>query len=140
MNLKHLGIVVIVGLLLSASSGCDTGRAAFYRVAFDRPAVVGAVTAGQLDAEDRLKQLVRETLAGKGFKEKPGSRHVWRKRGAWVAVYWDKRGDLILEVGAFGSRRDVRVSRQTEQELVAILKERLGLELSPVTPSQASTH
>jgi len=45
---------------------------------------------------------------------------------------------LILRVGAFGSKRDVRVSERTEQELLEILKEQSGLELTPTTPPKAT--
>lgn len=134
MKLKYRRIFVLFAFFALALSGCDTGRVGMHKVAFGKPAVLGATTTSQPTADEKLKQLIRDALAGKGFEEKPGTPHIWRKRGARVEVYRDKNGELILEVGAFGSKRDVRVSERTEQELVAILKEQPGLELTPMTP------
>jgi hypothetical protein len=115
-----------------ALSGCDTGRVGMHRVTFAPPAITG--TASQSNDDEKLKQLVRDALAGKDFEEKPGTPHIWRKRGATVQVYRDDKGDLILRVGAFGGKRDVRVSDRAEQELLAILKKHVGLELTSVIP------
>jgi len=82
--------------------------------------------------EERLTQLVREALAGKGFDEMAGRPHIWRKRGVTVQVYRDNNGELILKVRAFGSKRDIRVSERTEQELLAILKQHAELSISPI--------
>jgi hypothetical protein len=124
--------LVFLTLLALIFNGCDTGRVGMHKVMFTQPATVGSTD------DERLKQLVRTALAGKGFQEKPGIPHIWRKRGTTVEVYHDHNGVLILRVGAFGSKRDVRVSERTEQELLAVLKEQSGLEMTPTTPPKAT--
>lgn len=124
-------IFCVLGLI-----GCDFGRVGMYKVRIVHASTVGATAPTQQIDEDRLKQLIRQALAGRGFREHPGTAHLWQKRGAWVEVSRDETGELILKVRAFGSKRDVRVSERTEQELVAMLKEQPGLELTPMTPSK----
>ena len=111
-----------------------------YKVAFAPSAVGSASVPEHATTDEKLKQLVRGALADKGFEERPGTRHIWRKRGARVEVYRDKNSELILRVGAFGSKRDVRVSERTEQELLVILKGKSGMELTPTTPPKATIH
>ena len=82
-------------------------------------------------------QIVRDALASKDFIEQPGTPYIWRKRGTTVQVYRGAGGDLILKVRAFGSKRDVRFSARTEQELLAILKRHTELESTPVTTPKA---
>jgi hypothetical protein len=138
MRLKHHRMIGFSWLVILVLGGCDTGRVGMYKVSFAPSAVGGASVSEQASADEKLKQLVRCALAGKGFEEHPGTPHIWRKRGATVEVYRDKNGELILRVGAFGSKRDVRVSERTERELLELLKEQSGLELTPTTPPNAT--
>jgi len=89
-------------------------------------------------AEERLVQLVRDALTGKGFEEMAGSPHIWRKRGVTVQTYLDNSGELVLKVRAFGSKRDVRASERAEQELLAALKEHARLSISVISPASPS--
>ena len=139
MNPGPLRILLLLALPL-ALTGCDTGRVGMHKVTFVQPAFVGAPAPVQPTAEDYLKQLIRDALKGKGFEEKPGKPYIWRKQGTTVQVYQTETGELILRVGAFGSRKDVRVSERTEQELLAILKERGELELVPISPPKPSVN
>lgn len=134
MSLKHVQPIVLLAILALFLSGCDTGRVGLHRVGFAPPAPFGTTASTQQADEEILKQLVRAALAGKGFNEHPGTPHLWQKRGAWVEVYRDKVGVLVLKVRALGSKHDVRVSERTEQELLAILKKQSGLELTPMIP------
>jgi hypothetical protein len=134
MNLKRFQPLVLLAFVALLLNGCDTGRVGMHKVSFVPPATVGTTASVRQADEERLKQLVRSALVGKGFHEHPGTPHLWQKRGAWVEVYRDKDGELILKVRAFGSKHDVRVSERTEQELLAILKQQAELELTPVTP------
>lgn len=127
VTMKHFAVVLLT-LIVLCSSGCvDYGRSGMHKVMFVRPTVVGDAAT----EEEKLKQLVRDALAGKGFHEMSGKPHIWRKRGTTVQVYRDDAGELILKVRAFGSKRDVRVSEQTEEELLAILRAQSELSLSP---------
>lgn len=102
-----------------------------HKVTFVPAASAGVTESDRPSAEEKLKRLVREALVGKGFQEKPGVPFIWRRRGARVEVYRDQNGELILGVGAFGSKRDVRVSEQTEQELLAVLRGQPDWEVTP---------
>lgn len=82
-------MIAFSALVILVLCGCDTGRVGMYKVAFAPSAVGGASVPEQASADEKLKQLVRGALAGKGFEEHPGTPHIWRKRGATVEVYRD---------------------------------------------------
>ena len=125
--------LVLLTMVTLCSFGCaDYGWGAIHKVSFRQPAVVGADEAHR---DDALKQLVRNELVARGFEEKPGTPHIWRRRGVSVQVYRDQESQLMLRVRAFGSKRDVRLAQETEEELLAALKERSGIELIPVIAS-----
>jgi hypothetical protein len=135
MNLNRIQpVVMAVAFVAALLAGCDTGRAGMYKVSFGPPGHIGAMPSVRQSDEERLKQIVRSALAGKGFSEHPGRPHLWNKRGAWVEVYRDQDGQLILKVRAFGSKHDVRVSERTEQELLSLLKQHAEVEVRPVPP------
>jgi len=124
----------IIGLsvVVACSSGCvDYGRIGAHKVTFARHATLRAPS-----EDEKLRELVRDALAGKGFEEQPGTPYIWRKGGTTVQVYRDKEGELVLKVRAFGSKRDVRVSHRTEQELLGILKRHAELEITSITPPE----
>jgi hypothetical protein len=127
-----LQYLVPLALITLIVSGCDTGRVGMYKVS-----LVPAATDGE-SADEQLKRVVRGALAGEGFQEKPGTPHIWRKRGTTVEVYRDHNSDLILRVGAFGSQRDVRVSQRTEQQLLDDVKQYRDLELTPQPAPKAT--
>lgn len=127
--MKLLGIPALVAVVLCSSGCVDYGRIGMHKVTFSQAAPRGSPT-----EEERLTQLVQESLTGKGFDEMAGTPHIWRKRGATVQVYRDNGGDVILKIRAFGSRRDVRVSERTEQELLAILNQHAELSISLISP------
>jgi hypothetical protein len=86
MILKYFQPLVLLAILALFLSGCDTGRVGMHKVGFAPPATVGTTASTQQADEERIKQLVRAALAGKGFNEHPGTPHLWQKRGAWVEV------------------------------------------------------
>lgn len=133
MQLKHYNLTLMFGITLCILCGCDTGRVGMHKVVLAHPALIEAPVSVQQFDEERLKRLVNSALSGKGFVEHPGKPHLWQKNGAWIEVYSHLNGDLILKVRAFGSKRDVRVSERTEQELLIYLKQQSDLQLAPVT-------
>jgi hypothetical protein len=134
MNFKNLQSLGLLAFLILTLTSCDTGRVGSHKVMFVTPARVDTAARSRQTDEEKLTQLIREVLVGKGFNEHPGTPHLWQKRGAWVEVYRDNEREFILKVRAFGSKHDVRVSERTEQELVAFLKQQPGMELTPMPP------
>jgi len=123
-----------------ALCGCDIGHQGIYRVSlhkeFQYTSTAAPISDGEKQ-EDKLKQLVIDSLVPRGFKEMAGDPHIWRKRGSSVQIRRTEENALILRVLAFGSKADVRRSRDVERLLVAILKEKPGVELAPIEPKVA---
>jgi hypothetical protein len=134
MSFKHVQVLAALASVALVLSGCDFGRGGIYKIAFTISTTPGTTALLQQTGDEKVKDILRHALASKGFNEYPGTPYLWQKRGVWVEVYRDQNGELILKVRAFGSKNDVRVSEQIEQELLRLLKQQPGVELTPMTP------
>jgi hypothetical protein len=105
-----------------------------HKLSFQQPGSHDSATLVRAEDEEKLKQIIRDTLNAKGFEEKPGRPGLWYKKGAWVELLRDEQGQLILKAHAFGGKREVRLSEQTEKELLIVLRQQPGLEITPTTP------
>jgi hypothetical protein len=136
MKTKCFHPIFVCGILLIAAVGSDHGFAEVHKVYFEPRATSGGHALAKEDAERRLEQLVREQLAGKGFDELPGKPYIWTRRGAWIEVSRDKEGQLVLQVSAVGSNRDVQVAKRMEAQLITFLKQQSGVNLQYFVPPQ----
>lgn len=134
MSTNQLAAPVCLILLLCFTASCDIGRLGMYRLSFQQPDSHDSATVVKTEHEEKLRQVIRDTLNPRGFEEQAGRPGRWYKKGAWVELLRDEQGQLILKAYAFGGKREVRLSEQTEQELLAVLRQQPGLEITPTTP------
>jgi len=139
----NLHFVLRLSLMLTATialCGCDVGHQGIYRLSlhkeFQYTSTAVPISDGEKQ-EDKFKQLVNDSLVTRGFKVMAGDPHIWRKRGSSVQIWRTKENALILRVLAFGSKADVRRSRDVERLLIAMLKEKPGVELTRIEPKVA---
>jgi hypothetical protein len=134
MNTNRIAAGVCSLLLLCLLCGCDIGRLGMYKLSFQQPDSRDSTTLVKAEDEEKLRRLIRATLNPKGFEEQPGKPGRWYKKGAWVELLRDDQGELILKAHAFGGKSEVRLSERTEKELLAVLRQQLGLQITPTTP------
>lgn len=115
--------------------GCDyTRRGGAYRLALQtQPAQNSAVTVETKDV-DALRSVLGQWLSSNGFQEFKSKRTVWNKRGARVYVSQESDSELVIEFFAMGYTSDLRLSEETERELLTYLEKQPGLKITPTTP------
>lgn len=109
-----------------------------YKLSFQKPEAGDSATRVKLEDEERLRRVIRDTLSPKGFEEQPGKPGRWYKKGAWVELFRDDHGQLMLKTHAFGGNREVLLSQQSETEVLAVLRQQPNLQISPTTPAKAT--
>ena len=132
-SLLRLAIVTVTAT--SCLCGCDYGRrGGTYGLTIQHESP--RASAIEVESHDvaELRHLLEQWLSEQGFTEFTGKRTIWQKRGTSVYVWQDLKDQLRIQFSAFGSKRDLRLSEETEAALVAYLEEQPGLKLIP-TPS-----
>lgn len=137
MAVRPIGVGLCLTVLLCFAAGCDIGRLGMYRLSFRQPDLRDSATLVKAEDEEKLRQIIRQTLNPKGFEEQAGKLGRWYKKGAWVELLRDEQSQLILKVHAFGGKREVRLSERTENELLAVLRQQPGLEITPTVPPKS---
>jgi len=117
--------------------GCDYGRrGGTYRLTFQPQPVNNSTIKVEANDVEKLQDLLGRWLSDRGFQEFRGKRTIWQKKGASVYVWEEVEGQVLIEFSAFGSKRDLRLSEETEIELLSYLEERRGLKVTRATPAE----
>jgi hypothetical protein len=112
--------------------GCDhlrTGGA--YSLTPRPPRPAGPATAIEADGR-AIRTRVETWLSARGYHESPGKQAVyWNKRASHVIIYPQAGGEIKVAFSAFGNRRDLRLSEETERDLLAYLQTLPGVQVAP---------
>ena len=131
--MKHKKLLIaIMALAFLTLSGCDRMYYADYKITFVQPPGLDGDDF-KLAEEKKLKLFLKDVLAKKGFKRFPNHPFDWiNETGVTVQILRDHNDSLILSFDYLGDLRGVRRCQQTEREVVAILKKRRNLKLTPL--------
>ena len=127
-------VAVVASFLLC---GCDyTRRGGTYRLVSQNQSTRNSAVKVETQDAAALERLVGQWLSEKGFQEFKGKRTIWQKKGASVYVWHEAENEVLIELFAIGSKRDLRLSEQTETELLAYLEKQANLKVIPAPPAK----
>lgn len=135
--MKSLPAIAVAFSLIISLCGCDyTRRGGAYRLTFLNDSTQNSTIKVETDDGETVRRIVERWLSGGGFQEFKynETRAVWRKGGARVYVTRETKGEVMIEVSAMGYKRDLRLSEQTERELLAYLEKQTALKIILTTP------
>jgi len=133
-----IALALFVSLCLC---GCDyTRRGGAYRLALQTQQVQNSAITVQTKDVDALRSVLGQWLSGNGFVEFKAERTVWNRRGARVYVSQESENELVIEFFAMGYKSDLRLSEETERDLLAYLERLPGLEITPTAPPRPTAN
>jgi hypothetical protein len=138
MNVTQMPTSIFQVLLLGLTIGCDAGRLGMYKLSLQSQRSCDTATHVVVGDEEKLRQVIRETLNSKGFEERPSRPGRWHKNGVWIELMRNAQGELVLKVWAFGGKRERRLCEGLERELLVVLRQQPGLEITPAAPTPAN--
>lgn len=125
-------------LLLGLTIGCDAGRLGMYKLSLQGQRSCDTATHVVVGDEEKLKLVIEDTLESKGFEtqpEQPGKLSRWYKDGVWIEPMRNEQGELVLKVWTSGGRRERRLCEVIERELLTMLRQQPGLDITHATPA-----
>jgi len=133
--------VAVAVFLTLCLCGCDyTRRGGAYRLAHQTQATQNSAVAVETKDAEALRRVLGQWLSSNGFQEFKGKRTVWNKRGARVYVSQESETELVIEFFAMGYTSDLRLSEETERELLTYLEKQPGLKITPTTPPRPTSN
>jgi len=138
MNVTRMATGIFLVLVLCLTIGCDAGRLRMYKLSLQGQASYHTPTGVAAASEEKLRQVIEETLESRRFEkqpEQPGKLSRWYKDGVWIELMRNEQGELVLEAWAFGGKRVRRLCELMELELLTVLRQQPGLEITPATPA-----